>query len=71
MRRNAAARYADCWRKTSNGADSEGGSRLVERILTVVASCRSQGRDVMEFLTQAITAHRNPSPKPSLLGERA
>ena len=58
-----AVRHAVCWRKTSYGTDSERGSRYVERILTVVASCRSQGRDVLDFLTQAITAHQKPVPE--------
>lgn len=62
-----AVRHAVCWRKTSYGTDSERGSRFVERILTVVASCRTQGRDVMEFLTRAITAHPSQSEKPSIL----
>jgi len=66
-----AVRHAVCWRKTSYGTDSERGSRFVERILTVMASCRSQGRDVMDFLTRAITAHRCQSEKPSLLPEQA
>ena len=66
-----AVRHAVCWRKTSYGTASERGSRFVERILTVVASCRSQGRDVMELLTRAITAHQNQSQKPSLLPEQA
>lgn len=66
-----AVRHAVCWRKTSYGTDSERGSRFVERILTVVASCRSQSRDVLEFLTQAIMAHQNGSQKPSILGEGA
>ena len=57
-----ALRQAVCWRKTSLGSDSERGSRFVERMLTVMASCRSQGRSVMEFLTQAIQGN-----KPSLL----
>ena len=39
-----AVRHAVCWRKTSYGTDSERGSRFVERMLTVVASCRQQGR---------------------------
>jgi transposase len=60
-------RHAVCWRKTSFGTDSEKGSRFVERILTVLASCRRQGRNVLEFLTTAVTAHRNGEPAPSLL----
>jgi transposase len=60
-------RHAVCWRKTSFGTDSERGSRFVERILTVLASCRRQGRNVLEFLTTAVTAHRNGKPAPTLL----
>ena len=61
-----ALRHAVCWRKTSLGTDSEGGSRFVERMLTVVASCRQQGRSVLDFLVQAVTMQ-----KPSLLPQRA
>jgi len=61
-----AVRHAVCWRKMSYGTDSERGSRFVERMLTVVASCRSQGRGVMEFLVQAVTAQRNQTPRPSI-----
>lgn len=66
-----AVRHAVGWRKSSYGIDSERGIRLVERILTVVASCRSQGRGVLEFLTQAIRAHQNRSRKPSILDDGA
>ena len=62
-----AVRHAVCWRKTSYGTDSERGSRFVERMLTVVASCRSQGRDVLEFLTRAVDPSRNPVERLSLL----
>jgi transposase len=51
-----ALRHAVCWRKTSNGTDSSGGSRFVERVLTVVATCRQQGRGVLEFLTTCCRA---------------
>lgn len=66
-----AVRHAVCWRKTSYGTDSERGSRFVERLLTVAASCRSQGRDVLDLLIQAITAHHSHAAKPSLLPEGA
>ena len=62
-----AVRHAVCWRKTSYGTDSERGSRFVERILTVVATCRQQGRGILDFLVQAL----NGTTKPSLLPERA
>ena len=37
-----ALRHAVIWRKISGGTDSEAGSRFVERMLTVVATCRQQ-----------------------------
>jgi transposase len=45
-------RRAVLWRKKSFGTQSEGGSRFVERILTVVTSLRQQGRDALEYLTK-------------------
>jgi transposase len=62
-----ALRHAVCWRKTSYGTDSASGSRFVERILTVVASCRQQGRNVLAFLTHAIHAARTSTTPPSLI----
>jgi len=60
-------RHAVCWRKTSFGTDSERGSRFVERVLTVIASCRRQNRNVLAFLIDAVTAHRTGAKAPSLL----
>jgi len=62
-----ALRHAVCWRKTSYGTDSLDGSRFVERVLTVVASCRQQERDVLAFLTNAFQAARAGARPPSLL----
>ena len=61
-----ALRHAVCWRKTSYGTDSPAGSRFVERVLTVVATCRQQGRDVLEFLTDSARAPAT-AVAPSLL----
>ena len=61
-----AVRHAVCWRKTSFGTDSERGSRFVERMLTVVASCRQQGRGVLDFLVKAVAGQ-----KPSLVPQGA
>ena len=66
-----AVRHAVCWRKTSYGTDGERGSRFVERMLTAVASCRSQGRDVLEFLTRAVDPRRDDDGKLSLLPSTA
>lgn len=62
-----AVRQAVCWRKTSYGTDSEAGSRFVERVLSVVASCRQQGRNVLGYLIDAIQAAKIGNPTPSLL----
>ena len=55
------------WRKTSFGTQSARGSRYIERIMTVVASCRLQGRNVLDFLAQAIQAHWGHGKAPSLV----
>ena len=62
-----ALRHAVCWRKTSGGTDGASGSRFVERVLTVVASCRQQGRDVLAVLTEAVRAARTGTTPPSLV----
>ena len=67
---NAAERTirpAVMWRKTSFGTDSEAGARFVERILTVTATCRQQGRNPLEFIHHAIIAAFSNRPAPSLL----
>ena len=48
-----ALRPAVLWRKGSFGSDSEAGSRFAERLLTVVATCRQQGRPLLDFLVAA------------------
>ena len=62
-----ALRQGVIWRKTSYGTDSERGSRFVERMLSVVATCRQRGRDVLSFLTNCLCARLDGTPAPSLL----
>lgn len=62
-----ALRRAVCWRKTSYGTDSAGGSRFAERVLTVVTTCRQQGRDALTFLTDAIRAAMTRAARPTLI----
>ena len=62
-----ALRPAVLWRKGSFGSDSEAGSRFAERILTVVATCRQQGRQVLDFLVAAGEAALQGTAAPSLL----
>lgn len=59
------------WRKTSFGTQSRRGSVYMERMMTTVGSCKLQGRNILEFLTQAIRAHVGNGNKPSLLPARA
>jgi transposase len=62
-----ALRPAVLWRKGSFGTQSDDGSRFVERLLTVAATCKQQGRGLLDFLVQAITAARLGIPPPSLV----
>ena len=60
-------RHAVLWRKSSGGTDSEAGSRFVERMLSIVATCRQQNRNVLELLTARCAARLNGLTAPSLL----
>jgi len=60
-------RHPVIWRKTSFGTDSPCGSRFVERILTVVTTLRLQGRNVLDYVTDACEAAIHRRPPPSLL----
>ena len=55
------------WRKSSFGTQSERGARYVERVLTVCATCRLQGRSVIEYLREACSCHFKGIPVPSLI----
>jgi transposase len=60
-------RLAVLWRKKSFGSHSEAGCRFVERLLTVVQTRRLQGRPVLDYLYEALLAHRAGLPAPKLL----
>jgi transposase len=62
-----AERHAVIWRRISGGTDSARGSRFVERMLTVVATCRQQGRNVLDYLASCFEASRRGQAIPSLL----
>ena len=53
--------------RISGGTDSSGGSRFVERMLTVVATCRQQKRNVLDYLSSCFEAHLRGHKVPSLL----
>lgn len=63
-------RHAVMWRKSCYGTQSEAGSRFVERILTVHASCQLQCRNVVDFVTQACVAYFNHQPAPTLIPQK-
>ena len=65
-----ALRPAVLWRKGTFGSDSAAGSRFAERLLTVVASCRQQGRPLLAFLVAAGEAALQVIAAPSLLPAR-
>lgn len=62
-----AVRHPVLWRRTSFGSASGKGLRFAERVLTVVATCRQQERNLLDYLTQAIVAHRSEQPIPRLI----
>lgn len=66
-----ALRPGVLWRKGCFGSQSERGCRFVERIMTVTATLRKQGRSVAEFMTRACEAALRHTKPPSLLPSRA
>ena len=62
-----ALRPAVLWRTGSFGSDSEAGSRFAERLLTVVLTCRQQGRPLLAFLVAGGEAALQRTAAPSLL----
>lgn len=62
-----ALRHGVIYRKLSGGTASEAGSRFVERMLSVVATCRQQDINVLGYLTRCYQAHLDGQPIPSLL----
>ena len=62
-----ALRHGVIYRKLSGGTDSETGSRFVERMLSVLATCRQQGMNVLDYLTRCYRAHLDGGPVPALI----
>jgi hypothetical protein len=57
------------WRKVCFGTWSANGTLYLERVMTVVATCRLQNRSVYGFLHEAIQSHLERKKSPSLLPE--
>lgn len=62
-----ALRPAVLWRKGCFGSQSAEGERFVARMLSVAATCRQQGRSLLDYLTDACSAAQRGRPIPSLL----
>jgi transposase len=62
-----ALRHAVIWRKLSFGTQSASGSRFVERLLTVIETCRRQHRNAFQWLVEAVQADLNGQSAPSLM----
>lgn len=60
-------RRAVIWRRRSFGCRSAEGCRFVERLLTVVETLKLQKRNVLDYLEQALAAHRRQQPSLPLL----
>ncbi|WP_437191546.1 hypothetical protein [Planctomicrobium sp. SH527] len=39
----------------------------METLLSVIETCRQQGKNVLSYVTNAVTAHFTGTPQPSLL----
>lgn len=65
-----ALRPAVIWRKTSFGAQSQRGSQFVARLMSVTTSLKAQGRNILDFLTQACLAARTGHEPPSLIPQQ-
>jgi transposase len=60
-------RHPAQWRKICYGSDSVAGGRFVANILSIVATCRQQGKKVLDVLTACSQAVLTGDPPPSLL----
>ena len=49
------------------GNKSEHGALMAARLLTVTRTCQMQKRKPLEFLVQAVVAHRSLKPAPTLM----
>lgn len=66
-RAERSLRHGVIWRKTRQGTQSLAGSDYVERMLTVTATLKQQGRDILGYLTAAMEAQLHGRSAPSLL----
>jgi transposase len=54
-------------KKLTFGTQSERGSRFIERIFSVVASCKQQQKDVLNFIIEALRQWASPQKNLDIL----
>jgi len=59
-------RGAVIWRKKCFGSFSKAGCRFVERMLSVIATLRMRGREVLDYLERVVSAYRLGRPPPAI-----
>lgn len=57
-------RHIVLWRKTSYGTQSDGGSRFMERAVSIWMTLKKQGREVLPYFEQAYRATFQPGVQP-------
>jgi len=62
-----AIRFVVIDRRITQGTRSETGRRWCERIWTAAATCVQQGRNILQFLIDTVTAWTTDQPPPSLM----
>ena len=62
-----ALRHPVQWRKVSYGTQSERGSRFVESILTVLATCQQHQQNTLAYLTACCRAFFKNAMPPALI----
>jgi hypothetical protein len=62
-----AIRFVVIDRHVTQGTRGAPGRRACERLWTVIATCRLQGRSAYDFILQCVSAHFPDQPPPSLL----
>ena len=55
------------WRKTSFGTQSSAGTLYMERIISTVATCKLQGKNILDYLTSTVRSYNLKIDPPSLI----
>lgn len=55
------------WRKNSYGCHSVGGCQFAERVMSVIQTLRKQSKNILDYLTAALQAHRASQSPPVIM----